>query len=142
MDAIYSNVLVRTAASAGQAYTLSAICRKIAGNDPLGVGLRLGVVEETAPGTYIGITSNSGTISSVQETLYSATRTVTTGNQVRIAFVVSLVTGETIDVTYRIKAAQFELGASRTAFQYSYDNLNITEPGASNCYYLRCMCVS
>jgi len=138
VDAIYSNFLARTSATPGQSFTLSAICRRLAGTEPAGAGLRLGVVEETAPDTYIGITTNPDTISGVQEALYSATRTISTGNQVRIAFVVSLMTGETIDVTYRIKAAQLEAGASRSNYQFNYSPLNITEPGIPGNYYLRC----
>lgn len=138
MDLIYSNALVRTSATPGQSFTLSAICKRVSGTEPTGSGLRVGVVEETTPGTYIGITTNAGTISSTQEALYTATRTISTGNQARVAFVVSLITGETIDVTYRIKAAQFEAGTSRSKFQFNYSPLNIVEPGVSGNYYLRC----
>jgi hypothetical protein len=53
MDAVFSNALVRTPVSSGTTLTMSAICRQIAGTHPAGAGLRVGVVEETAPGTYI-----------------------------------------------------------------------------------------
>jgi hypothetical protein len=137
MDAVYSNTLVRAPATPGQTFTVSAFCQLIGGTAPAGAGLRVGVVEETAPGTYLGITTQSGTVTSTQS-LHSASRTISTGNQTRIAILLSVVTGETVDVTYRIKAAPFEVGSSRSAFQFSYSRLNITEPGIPGLFYLDC----
>jgi hypothetical protein len=135
MDAIFNNSFTRTSAPSGTTLTMSAICRQISGTAPVGVGLRVGVVEETAPSTYIAITTQSSIVSTTEQ-VHTATRTITSGNQSRIAMIVSLITGETIDVTYRIKAAQFEIGSTRTNYQFNYSRLNITEQGFYDLYYL------
>ena len=129
----YGSAISRNPATAGLTYTASAYSRMISGttNNP---NLRVAVVEETAPSTYIG--QSSSNVAGETETFLTASRTFSTGNQVRTEIILQMVNGAAIDVTYRIKGIQLELGAARTAFQFNYTASNVTEPGIADCHFL------
>lgn len=127
----------RTAAAVGQTYTVSLRCQRTGGTITGVNGLRADVVEETAPTTFVGSTSSTPT-TSASEVVISASRTVTSGNQMRLALVLSIINGAVIDVTYRLKALQFELGSTRTAYQFNYSKYNITETGKASVGVLFC----
>lgn len=129
----YGSAISRNPASVGLTYTASAYSRMISGtaNNP---NLRVAVVEETAPSTYIG--QSSSNVAGETDTFLTASRTFSTGNQVRTEIILQMVNGAAIDVTYRIKGIQLELGAARTAFQFSYSSTNVTESGFADCYFL------
>jgi len=129
----YGSAISRNPASVGLTYTASAYSRMISGttNNP---NLRVAVVEETAPSTYIG--QSSSNVAGETDTFLTASRTFSTGNQVRTEIILQMVNGAAIDVTYRIKGIQLELGAARTAFQFNYSSNNISEPGVADCYFL------
>lgn len=117
----------RFAIASGLTFTSSALVQRTGGSVTGVTGLYLESVEETAPSTTVGITGSSETTATA-ETLISASRTITTGNQARTAVVLLITNGATIDVTYRIKGLQIERGASRTNYQFNYANFNIVEP--------------
>lgn len=129
----YGSAISRNPAGIGLTYTASAYSRMISGttNNP---NLRVAVVEETAPSTYIG--QSSSNVAGDTETFLTASRTFSTGNQVRTEIILQMVNGAAIDVTYRIKGIQLEMGAARTAFQFNYSASNVTEPGIVDCLYL------
>lgn len=127
-DAAYNGTAnSRTAATSGQQFSASLIASVIAGSTANVNGLRSSVVEETAPSTYIGQTYSSVATTGTPATL-TANLTVATGNQVRTVVHLSFTNGATIDVTYRVKAIQLELGPARTAYQFNYSNVNIAQP--------------
>lgn len=115
-EGAYPTASSRTAGAAGNQFTASVICRRVGGSLTGVSGLRTFVVEETAPSTFLGITL-SALVSSTSDTEILATRTLSTGNQARTAVSLEFTNGATIDITYRIKALQLELGSTRTTYQ-------------------------
>jgi hypothetical protein len=126
-DIAYLNGASRQAASVGQSFTASVTAQLIAGSATGISGVQVASVEETAPSTFVNLAGSALTVST-SETLLSATRTIATGNQARCAVVLVMNNGATIDATFRIKALQFELGSTRTAYQFNYSNVNIAQP--------------
>lgn len=120
----------RIAASVGQTYTASMIARVISGTPPqVGDGFTAYIRGETAPSTitetsalnYVGPTSD--TVISTPYTLVNAAT-----NQVRSAPSFKVSSGQTVNYTVRLKGYQFELGSTRTAYQFNYANTNIAQP--------------
>jgi hypothetical protein len=125
----------RAAAASGQTYTASLLCQRTGGATAGVNGLRVDIVEETAPTTFVGSTAGTPTTSATEVTV-STSRAATTGNQMRLAVSLSVTNGATIDVTYRIKALQFERGSTRTNYQFNYAATNIVEPPFSQLGHL------
>jgi hypothetical protein len=116
-------------------WTSSGVARVIAGAAPAGGGLRVGVIEETAPSTFVGATE-SAPIDGSSDTERAATRVVASGNQVRPSISLTGTVGDMVDVTYRIKGVQFEQGSTRTNYQFNFSQFNITEADQRPVYYL------
>lgn len=112
---------------AGQSATCSVIARVISGSVSNVLGFRARMSEETAPSTFIGIALGTPVTAST-DTVTTATRTLSTGNQFRATLSLDFNTASAIDVTYRVKAIQVELGSTRTAYQFNYSNVNIAQP--------------
>lgn len=72
----------------------------------------------------------------------SATGTVTQSdmdlgaNSARTAVVLSVVVGQPIDITVRVKRLQFERGPVVTPLQHNYGPNNVTEPGVDDVWFL------
>ena len=124
---VYAQELSRSATASGQTFTASVLARVIGGSLTNVAGLGVNVAEETAPSTFVGQTTGN-VVTSSTDTISTATRTISTGNQVRLAVGLAFTNGATIDVTYRIKGLQLELGSTRTAYQFNYSNVNIAQP--------------
>lgn len=127
----------RCPALVGQTFNASVIVRRIGGSaPPVGAGMFVEVAEETAPSTFIANQASYYPQNEATEVLLSVSRTVATGNQARTGVSMRVDTGLTVDVTYRIKALQFEIGSTRTAFQFNYSSTSVTEPGQPDCHFL------
>lgn len=121
----------RSAASVGQTYTGSLISRLISGTPPAAnSGLFPVIIGETAPTTYTENSVFAPLPPTGTDTVQTATRTFANGatNQLNCAIVIRTFAGATVNYTVRIKAVQFELGSTRTHFQFNYSKYNITEP--------------
>ena len=126
---LYDAAQSRTPASAGQSWTASALMRVESGTTGgAGSGLRVNADEETAPATSVGSTVSS-VFSGASLTTISATRAMTTGNQVRTGLIYRVAPGETVDCIVYVEALQFELGTSRTAWQANMSQFDVTEAG-------------
>jgi hypothetical protein len=133
----YSIALSRTPATTGQVWTTSVRIQRIAGSSSGVSGIRVSVVEETAPATNVG-TTTSATYADAALTTISATRTMTTGNQVRAGIgAIAASIGAVIDVTFRIRGLQFEQAATRSAYQANFGPFDVTEAGIDLPYYLQ-----
>lgn len=125
-DQIYLTTQASQSATSGQSYTASLIARVIAGSTTNVAGLLVRTAEFTAPSTFVGIALGAAVTAST-DTVTTATRAITTGNLLVASIALTFTNGATIDVTYRIKALQFELGSSRTNYQFNYSAQNVTE---------------
>ncbi len=125
----------RNAASVGQSWTASAIAKRTGGTLSGVYGLRVDTVEETAPATYVAAVSGNLASGEV-DTISTSTRVIASGNQVRTAISLSVATGAPIDVTYRVKGLQLELGSTRTAYQHNMSQYDITEAGQRDVWAL------
>lgn len=125
----YAVQFSRSAAAIGQTFSTSAIFRFIGGSLTNVGGMQTQVAGEISPSTFNEFAS-SALATSPSDTTVIATRTLATAgtNQVRVAVILNFTNGATIDVTYRIKALQFELGSVRTAYQFNYAATNISQP--------------
>ena len=132
----YDAAQSRTPASAGQSWTASALMRVESGT-PGGAtsGLRVEAVEETAPGTFVGSTISS-VFRGTESTTLSATRAMTTGNQVRTGIIYRVENGDTVDCIVYVEALQFELGTSRTAWQANLSEFDVTQAGQMSIHQL------
>jgi hypothetical protein len=109
----YSTAASRTPAAAGT-YTLSAIITKVSGA-AAGSGLRLFLVEETAPSTNVGTSNSTISTNSVGAPVtVTISRTVTTGNQLRFAIGWTYPSGTALNEVFEIDGIQLEAGAART----------------------------
>jgi hypothetical protein len=130
----YQQFESRAASASGQTWTASVRAQVIAG-DPAGVNfLRFGVVEETAPTTFVA-GNRPNTPVSTTETLITVSHTLTTGNQARLNTEIFFVVGVPVDVTIRYRGMQFEGGAVRTAYQANFSAFEITEAGVDTIHY-------
>lgn len=109
----YSTAASRTPAAAGT-YTLSAIITKVSGA-AAGSGLRLFLVEETAPSTNVGTSNSTISTNSVGAPVtVTISRTVTTGNQLRLAIGWAYPSGAALNEVFEIDGIQLEAGPVRT----------------------------
>lgn len=104
------------AAASGQAWTLSAFCKLVAGslNGIYAVGNQF--IENNSAGSFLtGGAVNFAPTATLQR--YAGTRTLTDASVAYVACGLSLgvTSGQTIDVTLRIGLPQLELGASATS---------------------------
>ncbi len=122
----FSNSLIT--AALGQTFTASMIGRVIGGS-AANTSLIITVSEVTAADAYLTDTTSAQTVTT-SDTLLTATRTLSNPSmgKTRTGIVVLFSNGATIDVSYRIKAVQFELGPTRTNYQFNYAATNIAEP--------------
>jgi hypothetical protein len=114
-------------ASTGQQWTCSATFSRIGGSIANVSGIRTVVAEYTAPSTYV-TQGNSAFATATTETTASVSHTVATGNRVQGLVQLVFTNAAVIDVTFRIKAIQLELGSTRTAYQFNYASTNIAQP--------------
>lgn len=134
-SSVYSTLLSRTTAAAGQTFTASASLQRIGGSLTNLGPLTLILTEETAPSTFVNQSASPGTVETYP-VMDTVSRTLVSGNQVRVGFVLNFSSGVTIDATFRIKGLQLELGSSRTAYQFNYNRFNVTEAGVASVSYL------
>ena len=128
---MYAFANARISAGIGQTYTTSCLAKLIAGaTPPVGCGVVVGVVGETAPATITENTASTAIAPSV-ETQASLTFTFVNAatNQARSSAYIRTGAGLTANYTIRVKALQFEKGSVRTAFQLSMSKYNTTEAG-------------
>jgi hypothetical protein len=128
---VYAFANARISAGIGQTYTTSCLAKLIAGaTPPVGCGVVVGVVGETAPATVTENTASTPIAPSV-ETQTSLTFTFVNAatNQARSSAYLRTGAGLTANYTIRVKALQFEKGSVRTAFQLSMSKYNTTEAG-------------
>lgn len=122
------NTASRTPASTGQQYTTSCTVSLVSGTPPpANCGVRLDVRGETAPSTLTE-QFTSGTAVTSGDLSVSGTFVNAATNQAAAAVVIRVGIGDTVNFTVRIKALQFELGSTRTAYQFNYSNVNIAQP--------------
>jgi len=98
-------------------------------------GLQVSVSEETAPAGFVAAAASAFFTDAVDTTL-TATRVIASGNQIRVAVRLEFLAGQSIDITYRVKAVQLEPGAVRTAYQANRSHFDITEAGVRDIPYL------
>ena len=118
LHGVIDTILSRVPAITGQPYTASAILRRIGGS-ATGItanAMRIVMYEETAPGTHLAVTYGNGVIAT-SDTVASVSRTIASGNQIRLTIDLNFTNGAAIDVTYRIKGAQLEPGPQRTSLE-------------------------
>ena len=123
------------AGTSGQQATTSVVARVIAGSISNVSGIQARTSEEIAPSTFVGIALGAPVTASV-DTTSTATRTLATGNQFRATLSLTFNIASAIDVTYRIKGLQLELGPTRTVYQANYSQYNITEAGVPSVHYI------
>jgi len=107
----YVTAASRTAALVGEVWTGSVAIRRLTGS--AGTGMRVALVEETAPSTSVqSVFGNS--VASTSESISTVSRTIASGDQVRVAVQWVASTGTVLNETYRITALQLERSAART----------------------------
>lgn len=116
-----------TPAASGQSWTCSAIMRVIGGSTANTSGLTVRVQELDAADGFID-NSVSDRVTASVDTISISTNAIATGVKVRALVELAFTTATAIDVTYRIKALQFELGSTRTNYQFNYAATNIAQP--------------
>jgi hypothetical protein len=134
-SSVYATAQSRSPAAVGQTFTASAYIKRIAGSIANLGPLTMILVEETAPTTFVNQTASPGSLEAT-EILDTVSRTLTSGNQVRVAFVLNFDSGVTYDVTFRVKGLQLEQSSSRTAYQFNYNRFNVTQPPLAQVNYL------
>lgn len=127
-DQIFNVDVFKILNASGFTATASIIAKVVSGSLAGVSGLRIRVAEFDSSFNFIRI-ALSGFVTSSTDTSASATQSISTGNQLVPSVALTFNNGAAIDVTYRIKALQFELGASRTNYQFNYSAFNVTEPG-------------
>jgi hypothetical protein len=127
VSGVYTSGNGRNATVVGAQWTASAILRVVSGSLTGVSGLRVIAVEETAPSTFVA-NGNGNLVSGSSDEISTVTRTIATGNQISAGLTMTVTNGATIDVTFRVKGLQLELGSTRTAYQFNYSNTNIAQP--------------
>lgn len=135
-EAIYLFANSRVPAIVGESWTASAVIKWISGSLTGVSGIRIVSYEETAPSTFVG-GSNGNFVTAATDTISTATRAISSGNQARCAVALVFSTATTIDVTFRVKGLQFERGTARTAYQFNYNSFNVTEVGVPTVHYVQ-----
>ena len=112
---------------AGETYTASFIARMIGGSTAGVTGIRA-VMNELTSGVFLASSASASSVAAT-DTVMSVTATQTTGNQFRPFAQLLFTNGATIDVTFRVKALQYEQGTERTAYQVNTSAYDVTEIG-------------
>ena len=122
----------RIPASVGRQFAISATVQRTVGSaPPAGCGVALDALGETAPVTYVEGGGNLGLpVDAATATTFTRTYTLANAasNQATGVVTIETANGATVNYTVRIKALQFELGSTRTAYQFNYSNVNIAQP--------------
>ncbi len=121
----------RIPASVGQTWTASFIARQVSGTaPPTFCGVRTEIAGETAPATSTETSTPVAATITGSDVVYSTTYTLANAatNQVRNQVTIRTENGSTVNYVVRIKAIQFELGSTRTAYQFNYSATNIAQP--------------
>jgi hypothetical protein len=119
---LYIGTTTRTAASTGQTYVCALTGRVIDGTNPAGLGVSAGINQEIAPSTFVSTVSSGATGSfsridgNTDKTVFARITVSGSANQVYGFVALTFTNGETIDVTYRLKLFQFELGQMPSSF--------------------------
>ena len=119
---LYIGTTTRTAASTGQTYVCALTGRVIDGTNPAGLGVSAGINQEIAPSTFVSTISSGATGSfsridgNTDKTVFARITVSGSANQVYGFVALTFTNGETIDVTYRLKLFQFELGQMPSSF--------------------------
>lgn len=112
----YLSTAGRVAAAQGT-YTVSAVIAKVSGT-AAGTGLRVSLIEEIAPSTSAGNTPGNAVNTVGSPATSVATRTTTTGNQLRPALQWAFSTGTVMNEVFEIDGLQLELGSARTVLNF------------------------
>jgi hypothetical protein len=121
---------LRVAAAVGQQFTASFLAQVISGTAPTGQsGVRAEIIGETSVPAQ-NEAFNSAVQNAASETTVTVTGTLAVAGSVFARPQVGIRTenGATVNYTVRIKALQFELGSTRTAYQFNYSDVNIAQP--------------
>lgn len=110
----------------------------ISGAIPGGMGLRAEVIETNAGGGFV--TASTGNIvASGQYQVSNVARTEASENsatQTGVRVTLTVAVGTVLNVTYRIKGLQWEIGSAQTPLQFNYGPNDITEPGVADLWHL------
>ncbi|WP_151718681.1 LamG domain-containing protein [Gemmobacter serpentinus] len=133
----YDTTRSDTLAKVGDVFTASALVRLISGTLPAGRGIRLQIMEMDAAKTYL-VDSASPNVAASVDTPISLTRTVNNASAAYVRCRVQIIVqvGDVVDVTYRVKALQFEPGTIMTALQHNRGPHDVTEIGQPDLWYL------
>jgi hypothetical protein len=129
-SASYISSAANTYAITGMTYTSSFIARIIGGTTTGLSGIRAQVAGRDASQLYLEGNASSP-YTGTTDAVISVTHTMANAGTIMSScpiIVQGTAIGSTIDVTYRIKGLQFERGSTRTAYQFNYSNVNITQP--------------
>ena len=132
---IYATNQSRSPAVVGQTFTASVSLQRIGGSLANLGPLTMILTEEIAPTTFVNQSASPGTVETTP-VMDTVSRTLVSGNQVRVGFVLNFASGAAIDATFRVKALQLELGSSRSAYQFNYNRFNVTQPPLAQVNYL------
>jgi hypothetical protein len=126
----YSTSQSRSAMVVGQTLNNSFRAQIIAGSaPPANCGVISRIVAENS--SFVGVeTFSSAVTAPLTETAVTISGTITNATTAfaRGTALITTASGATVNYTVRIKALQFELGSTRTAYQFNYSNVNIVEP--------------
>lgn len=114
----------------GQTFTASMIARLIAGSTANVTGFVVSCAEINSVGAFLASTDAS-ILNQTADTLITATRTLNqaTMASTRTGVTLLFTNGATIDVTYRVKALQFEQNATYSRYQRTITANEWYEPG-------------
>ncbi|MDZ7904586.1 MAG: hypothetical protein U5N55_01470 [Cypionkella sp.] len=116
----------------GQAYTISAAARIIAGAPNTGSGgFRLELIGINSVGGSTGNSGFSPRLTSTTDVVMSVSATMSNVATVaaRAAVAATFAAGEVLNYTVEIAGFQLEQGPARTAYQHNYSATNVTEAG-------------
>ena len=126
----YSTSQSRSAMVVGQTLNNSFRAQIIAGTvPPANCGVISRIVAENS--SFVGVeTFSSAVTAPLTETAVTISGTITNATTAfaRGTALITTANGATVNYTVRIKALQFELGSTRTAYQFNYSNVNIAQP--------------
>lgn len=119
----------------------SVTARVIAGTPPGGsgnAGIRLLMTERNASNSLVGSVTRSTPANGLSDVTLTQVKAAATAGvaAVRMALIAETGTSETVDVTYRIKGLQFEIGSAKTALQHNLSQYDITESSQRDLWYV------
>ncbi|MFE3836068.1 hypothetical protein [Pseudogemmobacter sonorensis] len=128
-------------AASGEVFTARVTARVIAGSAPGGVaipGIRINIEERNASGVWVAGGGSAVGATSAEDTTVTLTRALTDATAASAQTVVTLgfTSGAVVDVTYRLKALQFEAGATASPLQHNLGPHDVTEPGVPDVWHL------